>query len=70
MDRYPVTIYLGVAILGKVGGDMVLEDPFVARSIHPSDAARYLVDGVLIAALLIAGWRLGAAARKQAADRA
>ena len=58
MDRYPITIYLGVAVLGKVGGDMVLEDRFILGMVHSSDGVRYLVDAVLIAALLIAGRRL------------
>jgi YjbE family integral membrane protein len=66
MDRYPVMIYLGVAILGKVGGDMVLEDRFILRTAHPSDAVRYLVDVALIAALLLAGRRWAAARRKHA----
>lgn len=66
MDRYPALIYLGAAILGKVAGDMMLEDPFLAKLLHPSDISRYLVDAVLIAALLIAGWRIGASRRKQA----
>ena len=35
MDRYPALIYLGAAILGKVGGDMILTDPFVVRTLPP-----------------------------------
>ena len=70
MERFPATIYLGVAILGKVGGDMVLEDPFLVRTAHPTETARYLVDGALVVALLVAGWRLGAARRKHAATPA
>jgi YjbE family integral membrane protein len=66
MDRYPALIYLGAGILGKVAGDMMLEDPFLVRLLHPSDVSRYRVDAVLIAALLIAGWRISASRRKQA----
>lgn len=69
MDRYPFTIYLGVAILGKVGGDMVLEDRFVVRTLHPTDAARYLVEAVLVGAVLLAGKRIGAR-RRQAGELA
>jgi YjbE family integral membrane protein len=69
MNRFPATIYLGVAILGKVGGDMVLEDRFVMRTLHPTDAVRYTVDVLLIAALLATGWRM-AARRKQAENPA
>jgi YjbE family integral membrane protein len=66
MDRFPVTVYLGVAILGKVGGDMLLEDRFVLHAAHPTAHVRYLVDALLIVAVLLAGRRIGAARRKQA----
>jgi YjbE family integral membrane protein len=56
MDRYPIVIYIGAAILGKVGGDMALTDPWVKGLIEISDVARYAIDAALIAAILIAGW--------------
>ncbi|NCO59214.1 TerC family protein, partial [bacterium] len=28
MDKYPIIIYIGAAILGKVGGEMMITDPF------------------------------------------
>ena len=59
MNRYPATIYLGSAILGKVGGDMILQDPIVARALHPTDLARYAVDAALIAAILTLGRKIG-----------
>jgi len=55
MNRFPVTIYLGVAILGQVGADMVLTDPSLQRALHPSDAFRYGIEAGVVAALLIAG---------------
>ncbi len=55
MDRYPAVIYVGAAILGKVGGDMVLEDPFVLRTMHPSNVVRYLADIVLVFLVLAGG---------------
>lgn len=55
MERYPIIIYAGAAILGKVGGDMALTDPWVKGLIQIPDAARYAVDAALIAAILIAG---------------
>lgn len=66
MERFPVLIYLGGAILGKVGGDMVLEDPFMVRALHPGEAAHYLVDAILIVALLVGARRIGASRRKHA----
>jgi YjbE family integral membrane protein len=61
MDRFPVLIYLGAAILGMVAGDMIFEDPFVIHALHPSAALHYSADAVLIAAVLLAGRRIGAA---------
>jgi YjbE family integral membrane protein len=59
MNRYPATIYLGGAILGQVGGEMILKDPFVVGILHPSDTLRYVVEGVLIVAVVVAGRLLG-----------
>jgi predicted tellurium resistance membrane protein TerC len=55
MDKYPLTMYLGAAILGKVGADMMLADAFVRKTFDPSDALRYAIDAMLIAAVLVAG---------------
>jgi len=59
MNRYPILIYVGGAILGKVAGDMMLQDRFVARALNPSDLARYLADALLIVILLLAGRYMG-----------
>jgi len=56
MNRYPITIYLGVAILGQVGAEMMLTDPAAVRMLHPSAALRWGVEAVAVAGLLIAGW--------------
>ena len=55
MDRYPLTMYVGAAILAKVGGDMMLADAFVRKLINPSNLLHYAVDAVLIAGVLVAG---------------
>lgn len=64
MERYPWTLYLGAAILGKVGGEMMATDPFIVRRLHPSHAAVYVVEGLAIAGILIAG-RLRALAKQK-----
>ncbi|HUK18927.1 MAG TPA: TerC family protein [Bryobacteraceae bacterium] len=56
MNRFPVTIYLGVAILGQVGADMVLTDPSLVRALHPSTALRWAIEATAVAVLLVAGW--------------
>lgn len=55
MNRYPALVYLGAGILGKVAGDMVLTDGFVARSLAPSPTVQVIVDGALAAGLVVAG---------------
>lgn len=45
MDRYPIILYLGAGILGKVGGEMMITDPYVQSLLNPSVAVRY---GVMI----------------------
>jgi YjbE family integral membrane protein len=56
MNRFPITIYLGVAILGQVGADMVLTDHSLERAFHPSTALRWGIEAAVVAALLAAGW--------------
>lgn len=58
MDRYPVIIYLGAAVLGKVGAELIMGDPLVADRFHPSTAVEYLVQacfavGVIVVARII-----------------
>lgn len=43
MDKYPVILYAGAGILGKVGGEMMITDPYVVEALHPSEAVRYAV---------------------------
>jgi predicted tellurium resistance membrane protein TerC len=58
MDRFPWTIYLGAAVLGRVGGEMILSDPFIVRAAHPSDLLRYATEAGLAVALFTYGWVL------------
>jgi YjbE family integral membrane protein len=55
MDRYPLVIYLGAAVLGQVGGEMILKDPLVMKMVPPGDVARYVIEGAIVAAVLVAG---------------
>jgi YjbE family integral membrane protein len=55
MDRYPVVVYLGSAVLGKVGAEMMLTDPYVARTMHPTEALTYAAEVVAIIGILAAG---------------
>ena len=41
MDRYPIILWLGAAVLGKVGGEMMITDPFIHALIHPTKTMEY-----------------------------
>ena len=55
MNRYPILIFAGAGILGRVAGEMILTDRFTQRLLHPSDMARYIVEGLLVVAVMAAG---------------
>jgi YjbE family integral membrane protein len=41
MDRYPVILWVGAAVLGKVGGEMMITDPWVHGWLNPPQWAAY-----------------------------
>jgi YjbE family integral membrane protein len=55
MDRYPVVLWLGAAILGQVAGEMIVTDPWVDRLLQPSEAASIAVQVFFVAAVLGVG---------------
>ncbi len=62
MDRYPLIIYAGAAILGKVGGDMIMTDRLTDSLLHPAPWLVHTVEaalavGVILVALAWQRWR-------------
>jgi YjbE family integral membrane protein len=65
MDKYPVIIYAGAAILGKVGGEMMITDPFTLRllpdavltadALHPLPLLQYSLEAFFAAGVIVAG---------------
>jgi YjbE family integral membrane protein len=55
MDRYPIIIYIGAAVLGRVGGEMMITDPFVVRMLNPAKWLQYGVEAVCTAGVIAAG---------------
>jgi len=43
MDKYPLLVYAGAAILGRVGGEMLITDPLIIQRLHPSHMMNYAV---------------------------
>ena len=55
MDRYPFVIYIGAAILGRVGGEMMMTDPIVVRLCQPSKALQFSVEAFFVIAVIAVG---------------
>lgn len=43
MERYPVIVWVGAALLGKVGGELIATDPVIAKLVHPSREMEWMV---------------------------
>jgi YjbE family integral membrane protein len=65
MDKYPVIIYIGAAILGKVGGEMMITDPFTiqllpaslvnAEHTAPLKVFQYSIEALFAAGVIVVG---------------
>jgi YjbE family integral membrane protein len=55
MDKYPIIIYLGAAVLGRVGGEMMITDPFIVNLLDPSKALQYGVEAFFTVGVIVAG---------------
>ncbi len=59
MDRYSLIIYIGAAILGKVGGEMIMTDRLTDELFHPPGWLVQVVEGLLAAGVILVAlaWR-------------
>ena len=48
MDRYPIILWAGAALLGKVGGEMMATDPFVVELFNLPHWAEYVSMAVFV----------------------
>jgi len=56
MERFPVIIWIGAAILGKVAGSMIMEDPMVERIFHnPGQLVEYSVQAFFALGVVVSG---------------
>ena len=55
MDKYPVIIYVGAALLGRVAGQMIMTDAFTVQMLTPSAALKYSVEAAGAIGVLVAG---------------
>jgi predicted tellurium resistance membrane protein TerC len=71
MDRYPVIIYAGAAVLGKVAAEMVLTDPVVAALVALPARALWVAEALTAAGVIAVGklWLRWTAARAERGER-
>jgi YjbE family integral membrane protein len=55
MDRYPVIIYAGAALLGKIGAEMILTDRFTLRFFAPAPVLFYSLEAAAAVSVILAG---------------
>ena len=55
MDKFPVIIYIGAAVLGRVGGEMMITDPFIVKLLQPSKWVQYGVEIFFLVGVLVVG---------------
>jgi YjbE family integral membrane protein len=55
MDRYPIIVYLGAMVLGKVSGEMIITDPYVQSFLHTGKVTQYVVEIVGAVAVVVVG---------------
>ena len=67
MDKYPIILWAGAAILGKVGGEMMITDPWVNGLLNPPKWVEYAVMVVFIA--FVCGLSKWIANRRKASTR-
>lgn len=58
MDRYPVLVYIGAALLGRVAGQMIMTDAFTEQRFAPSPVLRYAAEAAGTVGVLFTGWLL------------
>ena len=66
MDSYPVIVYAGGALLGRVAGQMIMTDAFTLQTLAPGDAVTYSVEAGGAIGVVIAGlWLKSRRARRK-----
>ena len=55
MDRYPIIIYIGAAVLGKVAGEMIFTDPAMMRWLALPKWFLYAMEAVFAVGVIVVG---------------
>jgi YjbE family integral membrane protein len=55
MDKYPIIVYLGAMVLGKVSGEMIITDPYVQSFLHTGHTTQYIVEALGAVLVVVIG---------------
>ena len=55
MDKYPLILYVGAALLGKVGAEMMISDPFIVQWLNPGDMVMFIIEAVTAIGVVLVG---------------
>lgn len=55
MDRYPIIVWVGAALIGKVGGEMMITDPWVHSLLGPPKWVEYAVTAFFVLVVVAVG---------------
>lgn len=54
-DKFPIILHIGAAVLGKVGGEMILTDPVTKNWLTPNEFRQYLFEGMFAIGVVLVG---------------
>lgn len=55
MDKYPIIVYLGALVLGRVAGEMIITDAFVQKFLQPGPWVEYGVQAFFAVGVIMTG---------------
>jgi len=55
MDKYPIIVYLGAMVLGKVAGEMIITDPYLQSILHTGKVTQYVVEAAGAISVVVIG---------------
>ena len=55
MDKYPIIITIGAALLGKVGAEMIVTDPVLEQFLPHSELFIYLIEAISAIGVVVIG---------------
>ncbi|MGA6993489.1 MAG: TerC family protein [Candidatus Deferrimicrobiaceae bacterium] len=55
MDKYPIIIYIGAAVLGKVAGEMMITDALIQKTFHPPHYLVYVAEATFAVGVIVVG---------------